>query len=116
METSDSFALQETLQNEPLSSDVKFNALYVQEQKQNNKNCVKCVISWASFSFMLMSIICIYFVISSMEDYYNVYQCLILSQCILACIVSMIGVIFSIQACYRAKSVLAVCFRRNNKM
>ncbi|CAL6057687.1 Hypothetical_protein [Hexamita inflata] len=98
--------------NEPLSSET-INVLSEEQLdfEETYSNRTKwCATSWISSTFLILSVVCIYFVINSMEDYYNVYQCLILSQCILVCISSMVGCMFAIRACNKVKSIRIVCF------
>ncbi|CAL6065679.1 Hypothetical_protein [Hexamita inflata] len=98
--------------SEPLSSETIPNLSQEQEEFNEiyNHRSKWCTVSWFSQVFLVLSVVCIYFVISSMEDYYDVYQCLILSQCILVCIASMVGCMFSIRACCKVKSVKMLYF------
>ncbi|CAL6015708.1 Hypothetical_protein [Hexamita inflata] len=67
------------------------------------------LVSWCSFFSLVFSVMGIYFVIYSMSDYYDINECIKLLLCILACTASMVGVLFSIQSCYKVKSVNLIC-------
>ncbi|CAL6097953.1 Hypothetical_protein [Hexamita inflata] len=104
-------AMQTNYDNVTTVSTEEKNCGQFEQAAEVHQNRTKwCAVSWCSFCGLALSIVSIYFVISSMEDYYNIYQCMILSQCILVCIASFVGVLFSIHACFRVKSVSQVCF------
>ncbi|CAL6112997.1 Hypothetical_protein [Hexamita inflata] len=115
MQTNDSINIQSFERNEILDSDL--NIEISEDQEEITLNRTKwCVISWTSFIFLVFSIVGVVYSIKYINDYYNLWQCLILSQCIFMLLLSMIGVCFSVQACQKMRSfpVICLCQAYNN--
>ncbi|CAL6015709.1 Hypothetical_protein [Hexamita inflata] len=88
----------------------EYNLHYAEQFVEVYQNRKKWqLVSWCSFFSLVFSVMGIYFVIYSMSDYYDINECIKLLLCILACTASMVGVLFSIQSCYKVKSVNLIC-------
>ncbi|CAL5984858.1 Hypothetical_protein [Hexamita inflata] len=67
-----------------------------------------CVVSWISAILVITSGVSIYFIIKSLNDYYNQYWCLGLSMGILVLVLALTGIVFSVYACIKVKSFKAI--------
>ncbi|CAL6114535.1 Hypothetical_protein [Hexamita inflata] len=117
MENSDSFALQIQEFDETLHSDGKQQTQLSEEyQVVYQRRVFWCIIAWCSSVMFVLSAIGIYLSIKFINQEYNVWQNLILTQCILFALVSTVGIFFSVRACYKVKSASLICFCKNKSI
>ncbi|CAL6104625.1 Hypothetical_protein [Hexamita inflata] len=119
MENSSSFALEQTYES-TVDTQKQASSVLSEEQMGIYANRNKwCVLSWMSAALVIISGVSIYFTIKTMEDYYNPYQCLGLSMCILVLVVAFTGAMFSVRSCFTVKSVKAImtpCYKKQKQV
>ncbi|CAL6097981.1 Hypothetical_protein [Hexamita inflata] len=108
MENSSSFALEQTYESTVDTQKQECNVLSDEQMEIYANRNKWCVLSWMSAVLVIISGVSIYFTIQTMEDYYNPYQCLGLSMCILVLVAAFTGAMFSVRSCFTVKSLKAI--------
>ncbi|CAL5992433.1 Hypothetical_protein [Hexamita inflata] len=110
MQYNDSISIQNSEFDQNLTSNVNFEPQFTDQSEQIFLNRTKwCIISWISPMIFVFSMCGAVYLIYYINEFYSVWSCLILSQCILMLLVSIFGIFFSVYECYKVKSVSVIC-------